>query len=359
MTSDIKIIHHYIGRAVFLAVLLSLVFFTGLMMIFQFLDDLPSIGNGNYTLLDSMLNLALNVPGIVYRLFPMAALVGSIIGLGSLASNSELIVIRAAGVSISRIIRSVLVTIIPLMIMVIVMGEWVSPVAKQYAQKQRSLAVSSGQLISSKTGLWARDGNDFIHIERSFPDGHIENFERYKFDTQMNLLSIIRAKSGIYEDKGIWRLIEVNSSRFENDRVYKQYLPESRWKSQLTLENLGVVGLEPENLGVTELWRYANYLQQNNLDAGRFRLSFWQKIFQPISIGLMLVLGCSFVFSSIRHVGMGARILTGVMIGLGFYVLNESFGSIAIAYQLPALVGASLPLILFSAISYWRLSRIL
>jgi len=108
-----------------------------------------------------------------------------------------------------------------------------------------------------------------------------------------------------------------------------------------------------------ELWRYANYLQLNNLDSGRFRLSFWQKIFQPISIGLMLVLGCSFVFSSIRHIGMGARILSGVLIGMGFYVLNESFGSIAIAYQLPALVGAALPLLLFSAISYWRLSRIL
>jgi lipopolysaccharide export system permease protein len=359
MIGDIKIIHNYIGRAVFLAVLSSLVFFTGLMMIFQFLDDLPSIGNGNYKLLDSMLNLALNVPGILYRLFPMAALVGAIIGLGSLASNSELIVIRASGVSVARIIRSVVITIIPLMVIVIVMGEWVSPTAKQYAQKQRSLAVSSGQLISSKTGLWARDNNDFIHIERSFPDGHIENFERYKFDPEMNLLSIIRAKSGSYQKNGIWILEEVNSSRFEAERVYKQYLPKSQWKSQLTLENLGVVGLEPESLGVTELWRYANYLQQNNLDAGRFRLSFWQKIFQPISIGLMLVLGCSFVFSSIRHVGMGSRVLTGVLIGLGFYVLNESFGSIAIAYQLPALIGAALPLLLFSGISYWRLSRIL
>ncbi len=359
MTPDIRILHNYISRAVFVAILMSLVFFTGLMMVFQFLDDLPSIGHGNYGLVDALQNLALNLPGTFYRLFPMAALVGAIIGLGSLASNSELIVIRASGVSISRIIKSVLIAIIPLMVIVILMGEWLSPAAKQYAQKQRSLAVSSGQLISSKTGLWARDGNDFIHIERSFPDGRIENIERYKFDQNMELKSIIRAASGVYQKQGIWTLTEVSSSRFEDNRVFKQYLPESQWKSQLTLENLGVVGLEPENLGVTELWRYANYLEQNNLDAGRFRLSFWQKIFQPISIALMLVLGCSFVFSSIRHVGMGARILSGVMIGLGFYVLNESFGSIAIAFQFPALLGASLPLLVFSGFSYWRLSRIL
>ena len=359
MNQKLKILDSYIGRAVFIAILISLVFFTALMTVFSFLDDLPSIGRGDYGMLDALLNLVLNVPSTLYQLFPMAALVGAIIGLGSLSSSSELIVIRAAGISVGKIIKAVLISVLPLMLIVILMGEWVSPAAKKFAQQQRSLAVSSGQLISSSTGLWARDGNDFIHIERSFSNGRIENVERYKFDEKMQLKSIIRAKSGQYQQQGIWTLVEVSSSRFEEQRVFRQFLKKSQWKSQLTLENLGVVGLEPENLGIIQLWRYGNYLQKNNLDAGKFRLSFWQKIFQPISVALMLILGCSFVFASIRHVGMGTRILSGIMIGLVFYVLNESFGSIAIAYQFPALLGAALPLLIFSVFSYWRLKRVL
>ena len=354
----ISLIDKYIGGIIFKAVLLSLLFLTTLLMVFFFIDDMPNIGRGSYTMSDALINLLLNIPDNLLYIFPMSALVGAIVGLGSLSSTSELIVIRATGISTWHIIKSALLAILPLLIIVMMMGEWLSPVSKQYAQQRRSLAFSNGQLISSGAGLWARDGDDFIHIKHTLPEGKVEGLERYKFDQNMVLDSITRAESGEYVGKGIWHLQNVHSTIFKADKIVNQQLDETRWKSELTLENLGMASLDPASLGIAELWRYANYLQRNQLDAGQFLLSFWRKILQPFSIAVMLILGCSFVFSSLRHTGLGARTLSGILIGLAYYLVNESMGSVAIAYHMPAFAGAVMPVIVFIFLARWRLKKV-
>ncbi len=354
----ISLIDKYIGGIIFKSVLLSLLFLTTLLMVFFFIDDLPNIGKGSYSMSDAFINLLLNIPDNIMYIFPMSALVGAIVGLGSLASTSELVIVRATGISTWHIIKSVLLAILPLLIIVMMIGEWLSPMSKQYAQQRRSLAFSNGQLISSGAGLWAKDGDDFIHIQHTLPDGKVEGLERYKFDKNMMLESITRAETGEYAGKGIWALQNVQSTVFKHDKIINQHLDKSRWKSQLTLENLGMASLDPASLGIAELWRYARYLQKNQLDAGRLLLSFWRKILQPFSIAVMLVLGCSFVFSSFRHIGLGVRTLSGILIGLGYYLVNESLGSVAIAYHWPAFAGAIMPVIVFIFLARWRLKKV-
>ncbi len=354
----IKLIDRYIGIVVLKSIVTSLVFLTILRMVFLLIDDLPNIGRGHYQMYHALFNLALNAPSTIYNFFPMATLIGAISGLGFLAGTNELLVIRASGVSVKQILAAVLMAVMPLMIAVILLGEVISPISTQYAQKQHSLAISGGQVIRSKSGVWARDSDDFIHIGRATPDGRIENFERYSFDQNFKLKAITKANSGQYQQRGYWILNDISISEFLPGKVESKQLKQQQWKSQLNPENIGVVGSTPAGLGLIELWIFSSYLEDNKLDSSKYRLAFWRSVLQPFVIVVMLFLGASFVFGSVRHVAMGTRILGGVLLGLGFYVINETLGNVAVVYQMPPLIGALLPLLTFFAIAWWRLSRI-
>ncbi len=348
------LLERYLGKIVNLSILLTLLFLTLLRSLFAFIDDLPNIGKGSYSLLDALWILLLNAPGILYEFFPMACLIGAIAGLGSLANSSELIVIRAGGVSPLRILRSVVVSVIPFMVIVLLLGEFIAPMASQFAEESRSVSISGGQLISSRNGIWARDKAEFVHIGRVLP-GRIENVERYKFDHNLKLVRVIHAQSGTYTRNGVWVLTGISGTDLSSTRINKWRLKSVQWKSQLTPDTLGVVGLQPSGLGIAELWRYANYLEENKLDAGKFNLEFWRKTFLPITVIVMLMIGASFVFGSVRHVSMGARILAGVLLGLGFWALNDVFGPISLVYNLPPLLGSVIPLLLFMGLGIWRM----
>lgn len=358
MNKNLPLIDNYIGKTVFLGVLLSILFFTTILMIFFVLDDLPNLDRGTYDVTDVLVNLLLNIPDNMLYILPMATLVGAIAGLGTLASTSELVVIRATGVSIWHIIKAALKAILPLIIILILVGEWLSPISKQYAQQRRSLAFSNGQLISSGAGLWAKDGDDFVHIKNTLPQGKIENIIRYRFDKNMELQSITQAKMGIYKGKGVWELINTRSTLFEQDKVLKQNLSHSLWKSQLTLKNLGMASIDPSGLSLFQLWSYTRYLKANQLDAGKFLLAFWRKIIQPFSIAIMLILGCSFIFSSVRQTSAGFKIMSGIFIGLGYYLFSQSMGAVSLAFHLPPVSGAIVPVILFGFIAQWRLKQV-
>ena len=100
-----------------------------------------------------------------------------------------------------------------------------------------------------------------------------------------------------------------------------------------------------------------NYLENNDQDPSRYQLALWRKVFQPISVGVMLLMALSFIFGPLRSVTMGARVIMGVLTGFGFFILNEVFGPVSLVYQLPPFLGALLPSLLFAAIAGVMLRR--
>ena len=135
-----NILDRYIFRTVAtttlvaLLVLLLIEFFLGL------LTELKDIGNGNYGFLAMLRYLLLIQPQRLYELFPMALLIGGLLGMGALASSSELIVMRAAGLSLTRLTGSALQTGLLLSVIVLVLGEFVAPSLEQIADEQRAAA---------------------------------------------------------------------------------------------------------------------------------------------------------------------------------------------------------------------------
>ena len=128
------ILDRYIGRAVSMGIMSVLLVMITLDSLINFAGETSEIGKAHYTFWQASYYILLNIPQKVYQMFPMVALLGTMVSMGMLAGHSELVAIRASGVSIARIALSVLKTGIILTAVVIAIGEFVAPPAVQYAE---------------------------------------------------------------------------------------------------------------------------------------------------------------------------------------------------------------------------------
>lgn len=356
-----KILDLYIGRTIIATTSLCLATLVGLSGIIKFVEQLRSVGEGTFTTITAVQYVLLSMPRDIEMFFPMAVLLGALIGLGMLASSSELVVMQAAGFSKLDIGLSALKTAIPLMLLILILGQWGAPDAQKEARELRASAKSGGNVLSIRYGVWAKDGNDFIYIARSEKQQVIAGINIWKFDDNMQLKSQIFAESGAFllnEKKNNWVLNGVTSAFFENNIQIKEEKKDHLiWKSNLTPEKLSIVMVKPEELSLSGVYQYVEYLKSSGQDASRYELAFWRKVFQPLSIGVMMLLALSFVFGPLRSVTMGERILSGVIFGFSFYLSNEVFGPMVLVYQLPAIFGALAPSFVFIGITLYLLNR--
>ncbi|ELI5734557.1 LPS export ABC transporter permease LptG [Vibrio fluvialis] len=352
-----KILDWYIGRTIIATTMLVLATFVGLSGIIKYVEQLRKVGEGTYDLLQALLFVVLSIPRDIEMFFPMAALLGALIGLGALAASSELVVMQAAGFSKLDIGLSVLKTAVPLMIIITLLGEWGAPQAQKMARDMRAFATSGGQILSVRTGVWARDANDFIFIGK-IDDNHLYGLNMWRFDEQKQLRTVIFAKQVDYLGENEWMMKNVEVTDMNNDVVItKQSLPQYRWETSLAPDKLAVVTVKPEELALSGLYDYVHYLKASEQDASRYELAFWRKITQPFSIAVMMLMALSFIFGPLRSVTMGARILSGVIAGFTFYISSEFFGPLSLVYSIPPVFGAVAPSLVFLTIALLLLRR--
>lgn len=352
----LKIIDIYIGRTILNTTMLTLSVLLVISAMFKFIDQMRSVGRGYYDMLHAGLYTLYSVPGDLVVFFPMAALIGGLIGLGMLASSSELVVMQAAGMSRFNIISSVMKTAVVMMLLAMAVAEWGAPVSDRAARELRTKAISDGNLFAAQQGVWAKDGDQFVNIRKVDDFGNLQDIVVYQFNDLLQLVSIVSAEKAVYRQDA-WQLQQVNRLDFSPERVVKQQWPEQRWRSSLTPDKLGVVSIKPEMLSLRGLTDYVDYLQQNSQDPSRYQLAFWRKALQPLTIIAMLLVALSFIFGPLRSVTMAARVLMGILTGFAFYMSNEVFGPMALVYQLPPLAGAILPSMLFILLSVYFMRK--
>jgi lipopolysaccharide export system permease protein len=351
-----RIIDAYIGRILASTTFITLVVFVSVGGIIKFVEQMKAVGRGNYDVSHAALYVLYAVPRDIEVFFPMATLIGGLIGMGMLASNSELVVMQAAGLSKLDIIKSVMKTAAVLIVISMAVGEWLAPSGEVAARQIRAQAISGGSLISAKNGVWAKDGDNFIHIGEVKDQGRLKNVQVYRFNQQLKLDSWLSAESALYQDNA-WQLINVKETQIEQKKITTQNFDFKQITSSLTPEKLGVVTVKPESLSIRGLLNYLDYLSANNQDQSRYLLAFWRKIIQPITVGVMLLVALSFIFGPLRSVSMGARIMMGVFTGILFYLSNQVLGSLSLVYQFPPLLGALMPSVIFVSLSLYLMRK--
>ncbi len=351
-----KILDLYIGKAIILNIAIVLMVLLSLFGLIGFMRELEDIGKGSYEVQHAGLFIALSLPGIAYMLFPMATLLGSVIGLGAMANNSELTVIRASGVSIKQILFSALKVGLLLMVFAAIIGEFIAPMAERYAMNMRSGAL--GERITTKhtNNFWAKDDQTFIKINNVFPDGDLSGIYIYKFNQQQKLQTTTQAKSASYTNQE-WLLKDIKVSSFTEHGIVVHKKAQTEWQSLLNPELLSIVTVNPDKLSAMGLYHYVNYLEKNELDAGRYQLALWKKIAAPLNTGVMLLLSIPFIFASLRTVSVGQRILFGSLVGLGFHLFGQIFSYTGLIYNYPPALSALLPTILFFILAMMLMKR--
>ncbi len=350
-----RILDLYIGRMILVTTALSLSVLVGLSALIKFVEQLRYMGRGNFELSDAAMFVLFSIPRDIEMFFPMGVLLGGLIGLGMLANNSELTVMQAAGLSKFNIISSAMKTVLLMMMVVMALGEYVAPAAERHAREMRSQALSGGSLLRDDNGLWARDGDTFVHIQQLLEANQLGDVTVYAFEDRK--LTLMRHAEHARWQDGAWQLTGVKETWIDGKGTRTVEKPSDRVESELTPDKLGVVTVKPEALSIKGLTQYLDYLENNRQDSARYELAFWRKLLSPLTLAVMMLVACSFVFGPLRSVTMGARVLLGIITGFGFFLASEIFGPISLVYEVPPLLGASLPSLLFIGLSIWLLRR--
>ncbi|MDH2999111.1 lipopolysaccharide ABC transporter permease LptG [Pasteurellaceae bacterium LFhippo2] len=352
-----NILERYIGKTILSAIMLVLFMLVGLGAIIKFVEEFRSVGTGDYDGFKAAYYTFLTIPRDVESFFPVAALLGSLLGLGSLASRSELVVMQSSGFSRFRIGLAVMKTSIPLVLFTMIIGEWGVPQTEQFARNMRSIAQSGGSMLATTGGFWAKDGNNFIYIRQLQSEKELNDVLIYEFDKR-ELKSIMRANKATHNEEKGWVLQQVQKSTVGEQSITQATEQDQIWQTTITPSKLGVVSLRPESLSISGLADYVGFLKETGQDAKRFEITFWRKVFQPVSMAVMMLLAISFIFGPLRSSTMGAKVVIGILAGFIFYVANIVFGNLSLVISwLPVAIGALIPSVLCVTIVWWLLNK--
>lgn len=352
-----SILDRYIFRTVVGATLVALLVLLLLEAFLGLLVELEQVGKGHYDFVAAIHYVMLIQPQRLYELFPMALLVGGLLGMGALASGSELVVMRAAGLSLNRLTRSVLQAGFLLSLLVLVIGEFAAPPLEQLADEQRAIAKGEDLAIRGGRGFWARDGGYFIHVRGVLPRFRLADIHIFKVDPESRLEEVTAAQSARYQG-GHWLLEGIDGSILDGDTVQTKRLDNLSLASTISPKILDVLAANPSDLSIRDLLTYVDYLERNGLDAQNYRLALWRKLLAPLVYLAMLVIAMPFVFGPQRSAGTGQRLLIGLLLGLAFFLINYLLGNVVLLYGHPPLAGAILPPLLFLMAGFLALHRL-
>jgi lipopolysaccharide export system permease protein len=325
-----------------------------LLVMFAFFDvmqELGNLGRNNYGLGQAAVVVMLSVPGHLYEILPVAALIGTLFALSRLVGNSEYAVMRVSGLSNWRVAGYFSVIGVLLSLLLLVLGEYVAPWSEQAAQRYKLAATRSVVAQQFRSGLWVKDGSTFINVREVMPDNTLRGIEIYGFDADGRLGWIRASEQANWRGNQTWDLQQVMETRFGIDGISATRSARQSWQSVLTPDILSVLLVAPEKMSARTLWRYVTHLKENNQKASRYELALWSKFISPFVIPIMMLIAMPFAIQGPRTGGTSSKIFIGILVGLGFHLLSRLFGHLGLLNDWPVVMVSILPLLIFLAIA--------
>lgn len=352
-----RVLTGYIVREILKGSFVALLLLLTLFNLFTFSDELKDLGNG-YGLKQIFYYLALTSPSVFYELVPASALLGSLFILGAMGNNRELIAMRAAGLSVFGIIRAVMLAGAVLVVISILIGEFVAPVTQQMAQMVRISSRNEQVIMNAKYGLWLREDKKFINVRQIVDNGNLADISIYELNDQQHLHQTMHADQAVYLGKQQWSLKNTKTSEISTQQMGISAQDNQLWKSSIAPDLLKIVVVKPNNLSIIDLFSYVNYLKKNHQKSHVFELAFWGRVVNPLVTLVMLFLSAPFVIGVKRGVSVGERMMIGVVIGMGFNIIDKIVGHIGLIYDLSPPLMAFIPSLTVLVLALLALKRV-
>ncbi|NOT83184.1 MAG: LPS export ABC transporter permease LptG [Methylococcaceae bacterium] len=353
-----NVINWYIVKEVLKGSFAALVVLLTLFTLFTFSDELKDIGKGDYRLREILLFLFFDAPTVMYELMPTAALLGSLFVLGAMANNRELVAMQAAGLSIFGIIKAVMMAGLILAIFAIGVGEFIAPEAEYDAMMIRSTAQEKQVVLQTRYGLWLREGNVFINVRQVAAENKLADISVFELNKDYHLVSMVHAAHADFVAAGRWKFNQIQRTDVVGERIVAATLPQGDFQSSIDPALLNMVVVSADNLSLYDLAMYVDFLKKNNQKSQLFELAFWGRVVNPLVIFVMLLVSAPFVIGIKRGVSVGARIMVGVLIGMGFNVFDKIAGHLGLVYDLNPALMAVLPSALVLSISLIAIAKL-
>lgn len=342
-----KVFRRYLAGEVYFSSAMVMLAFLLLFAFFDLVAELDDVGRGGYTLLQGVLYVLLTLPGRVYELFPIAVLIGTLYALTLLARHSEITVLRTSGMSTGRLLWTLVAVGSVFVVLTFLVGEFVAPPAERAAQQLRLSATSSVVAQEFRSGLWVKDGRRFVNVRTVLPDTSLRGVRIYEFDHRWELRAISEAQEGEFQAPDSWKMRAVVETRFLEDRTEVRRYPELVWRSELNPDILSVLLVRPERMTLGNLMAYIRHLDENQQTTERYEIALWKKLIYPIASLVMMALAVPFAYMHERAGGVSLKVFTGIMIGVGFHMLNGLFSSLGVINKWPPFFSAITPSLIF------------
>ncbi len=352
-----RILDWYIVRSILGGVGLWMALLMSLGGLLLFIGQQDDIGVGNYRAADALLYVLLNLPELGWQILPIATLIGSLMGLGTLARGSEITVVRATGVSPARIALSTQIAALILIVIAVGLGEFLAPKLQQAAKQQKAFTKFTDIAFGGGGGAWVRDGTLILNVAQQQGDRQFGGMTIFELSPDHRLQAIGHAARASAGTNSEWLLNGYVESRFAGDRVLTQPRSQRRLESSVSAGFLGLAVQEPHEMQVPTLWRLIRYYQANSLDARALIFALWSRIARTVAIVFAVLLPVPFVLGSLRSAGGGARVAIGLMIGIGFFLLQKLIESGTLVFDLNPILLAWLPTAVLAVISLFLLAR--
>ena len=346
----------YLLRTILSSTLLVLLVLLALAGLFEFIGQLDNV-QGDFGIPQALMFAALRLPQLSFEMLPVAVLIGALVGLGGLATSSELVVMRTAGVSVMSLVGMVTIAGVVLMVATAAIGEFIGPPLDYFARHMRNEAVSEQQGDFSND-TWVKDGPIILHLEHVNTEFEFGGIYLYRFYDDNSLQSVARAENAGLDEDDKWILENFRATRFVPDGV--QVVESSLAVESLEIgsEMLGITLVKPISLSARGLMSYINYLEANGLAAGRYQTELWSRVARTVTVVIMPVLALAFVFGSLRSAGHGTRLVIGVLIGLLYFLASEMLANSGQVFNLDPAVVSWLPSLALVLITAYALSRV-
>lgn len=358
MTPFPKLHDLYVGKVLLGTVLLTWTVLVGLdLVIGGLMPEIGDIGQGDYGFSSALLYVVYTIPRRAYFLFPTAAVIGTLMGLGQLATSSELTALRALGLSRRRLGLAVAMALAVLTALMVLNGETLAPWGQRQADSLKASARSPDLIVARYSGLWAREGNTFLNAgggEERSKDGQnwleLQDVHLYEFDDDGRLESIARAATAEHRAGG-WLLHNVKRTWFEQKSVTQTEAMEERWESRLDDTALAASVIKPSGLTSAALRSSIQYRQRNGLDASEYEEPYWGRWFYAFNVLALCLAAVPFAFGTLRSGGLGRRLFVGIVFALGFWLLQTQFVRMAGVFKFDFRVAYLLPPVLMLGVS--------
>ncbi|WP_156679760.1 LPS export ABC transporter permease LptG [Sphingomonas profundi] len=323
----------------------------GLVLILQTLDLLGESGNilaypGNG---DAQLwhYVSLRAPQIVARFLPFSVLLGSLITLATLNQNSEIISMKAAGVSAHQILAPLIVA----SLFVAAGSFWFNDriVARATATLTAWDNADYGPVPVDRgiaSNVWVRDGDDLIHAATASGRGPATRLSDVTiYDRSGGALQTIISGARAAQADGGWRLL--GPTRFDVARGTRRQLPAIVFGRGITPDRFTLADVDADERSFGALRIAIADLQAAGRPTGELEAGLWHKLSGPLSAMLMPLLAGVAAFGLARSGHLFVRAVIGMALGFTYFVVDNFALAMGNLGAYPPLLAAWAPPLLF------------